>query len=100
MCGDQTRRERQSRRDSLVVATPTAARPDFLLVFAVVPAHAGTHSHRSNNAPLHDKPAPEFMGPRVRGDDASMIDSTSLYVPAIEPLYQALAPWVEALLRA
>jgi putative oxidoreductase len=29
-----------------------------------------------------------------------MIDSTPLIIPALGPLYQALAPWAEALLRA
>ena len=29
-----------------------------------------------------------------------MINSTPLILPALGPLYQALAPWAEALLRA
>src|SRR3954469_214822 len=41
----------------------------------------------------------EAMGPRLRGDDSQMIDSTSLIFPALGDLYQALAPWAYALLR-
>src|SRR5260370_11099068 len=45
------------------------------------------------------------MGPRFRGDDGKellvgrMVDSTPLIFPQLGPIYQALFPWAEALLR-
>src|SRR5262249_58365040 len=40
------------------------------------------------------------MGPRVRGDDRSMVNATPLIFTQLGPLYQSLAPWAEALLGA
>ena len=39
------------------------------------------------------------MGPRLRGNDCRMVDSAPLIFPQLGPLYETLAPWIEALLR-
>src|SRR4029450_8474211 len=93
-----SRRQHQSRRDqALVISNPTHQRINCR------PRESGDPYPRGRWSWV-----PAFAGPtmdniNVRSLPAEwrrMIDSTPLIFPQLGPVYQALFPWAEALLRA